>query len=134
MTTKIAVVSIWAEDVPATVHFYRDVIGLELLPHHGAPPAFDVDGTYLVILKGRPLPPENPEPARFPQVAFGVENLEAAIDRLRAHCVEPLWGIEEDETSRWIVFHDPAGNLMELVEFKHDPSDHSRAQDKTPQN
>ena len=43
----IAVVSLWAEDVPRTVHFYRDVIGLKLMPHHGAQPAFEVNGVYL---------------------------------------------------------------------------------------
>jgi len=28
-------------------------------------------------------------------------------------------GIEEDADSRWVMFHDPAGNLIELAQFKH---------------
>lgn len=116
----IAVVSLWAEDVPRTVHFYRDVIGLKLMPHHGAQPAFEVNGVYLTILQGKPLYPENPVPPRFPLVAFAVEDLGVAVEKLRLHQVEMMWGIEENQHSRWVMFYDPAGNLIELVEFKND--------------
>ena len=114
MNPRLAVVSLWAEDVPTTAHFYRDVIGLRLLPHHGDRPHFDLGGTYLTILKGTP----NPAPTRFPIVAFAVDDLDAAIERLRAHRVELRWGIEEDADSRWVMLHDPAGNLIELAHFK----------------
>ncbi len=120
MNTRLAVVSLWAEDVPTTAHFYRDVIGLRLLPHHhGDRPHFDVGGVYLTILKGRPTPALDSIPARFPLVAFAVEDLEAAIERLRAHRVELPWGAEEEAGARWVMFHDPAGNLIEFVSFKH---------------
>ena len=119
MSVQIAVVSLWAEDVPTAVHFYRDVIGLRLLPHHGGQPHFDLGGIYLVILKGRPIPAQNPMPPRFPLIAFAVKDLDAAVDQLRAHHVELPWGVEEDANSRWAMFHDPAGNLIELVQFKH---------------
>lgn len=114
---RLAVVSLWAEDVPATAHFYRDVIGLRLLPHHhGDRPHFDV--AYLTLLKGCPTPAQDSIPARFPLVAFAVEDLEATMERLRAHHVELPWGIEEDACSRWAIFRDPAGNLIEIVWFK----------------
>ena len=119
MDIHLAVVSLWTEDVPATTHFYRDVIGLQLLPHHGERPHFDLDGTYLTILKGRSAPAQDAVPSRFPLVAFAVENLDAAVDRLRAHHIELPWGIEDGATSRWIKFYDPGGNLIELVQFKH---------------
>jgi len=117
MNPRIAVVSLWAEDVPATAHFYRDVIGLHLLRHHGAQPHFDLDGIYLTILKGHPSPARDADPSRFPVVAFAVESLDAAVARLRAHHIDLPWGIEGDEHTRWVMFHDPAGNLIELVEF-----------------
>ncbi|MBI1877269.1 MAG: VOC family protein, partial [Chloroflexi bacterium] len=115
MNTKIAVISLWAEDVPATAHFYRDVIGLRLLPHHGERPHFDVDGVYLTILQGHPIAAQQAQPSRFPLVAFAVEDLDQAVARLRRHRVELPWGIEADDNSRWVMFHDPAGNLIELV-------------------
>jgi catechol 2,3-dioxygenase-like lactoylglutathione lyase family enzyme len=118
--TRVAVISLWAENVPAAAHFYRDVIGLQLLPshsHHGKRPHFDLDGTYVTILQGKPVPAQDAEPARFPLLAFAVDDLESAVERLHAHGVELPWGIEEGVKSRWVVFRDPAGNLVELVEF-----------------
>jgi catechol 2,3-dioxygenase-like lactoylglutathione lyase family enzyme len=118
--TRLAVVSLWADDVPTTAHFYRDVLGLRLTPHHGATasPHFDLGGVYLIILKGQPRPAANAVPARFPLVAFGVDDLDAALERLRAHGVALPWGVEEDAGSRWAMFHDPAGNLIEIAQFK----------------
>jgi catechol 2,3-dioxygenase-like lactoylglutathione lyase family enzyme len=119
MIKRLAVVSLWAEDVPTAAHFYRDVIGLHLLPHHaGSRPHFDLGNCYLTILKGKPVPAGDPQPARFPLVAFAVDDLEAAVERLRGHQVEMPWGIEEDSHSCWVMLHDPAGNLIELVEFR----------------
>jgi predicted enzyme related to lactoylglutathione lyase len=118
---SIAVVSLWAEDVPTAAHFYRDVIGLRLLPHHShhdGRPHFDVSGTYLTILKGKPVPAQNAEPSHFPLIAFAVDDLDSAIERLQAHHVELPREVVEDADSRWVMFHDPAGNLIELVQFK----------------
>jgi catechol 2,3-dioxygenase-like lactoylglutathione lyase family enzyme len=117
---RIAVVSLWAEDVPAAAHFYRDAIGLRLLPHHShhdGRPHFDVGGAYLTILKGKPIPAQNAEPSHFPLIAFAVDDLTSAIERLQVHHVELLTDVAEDADSRWVIFHDPAGNLIELVQF-----------------
>ena len=118
MDIRIAVVSLCAEDVPAAAHFYRDVLGLPLQSHFdGDCPHFDLGGTILTIIRGRPALPPDPEP-RFPVVAFSVPDLEAAVVRLRSHGVDLPWGVETNATGRWGMFHDPAGNLIELVEFK----------------
>jgi catechol 2,3-dioxygenase-like lactoylglutathione lyase family enzyme len=100
MSPKLAVVSLWAEDVAATTHFYHDVIGLRLLMHDQRRPHFDLGGVYLVILNGRPLPPLDPIPDRFPIVAFAVDDLDATVARLRQLHVELYWGIEEDAGSQ----------------------------------
>jgi catechol 2,3-dioxygenase-like lactoylglutathione lyase family enzyme len=118
MAVKIAVVSLWAEDVPTTVHFYRDVLGLRLLPHHRQQPHFDLGGVFLTIVKGQPVPARDAQPDRFPLLALAVDEFDGAIERLRAHRVELPWGVEEDGQSRWVMFRDPAGNLIELVQFK----------------
>lgn len=118
---RVAVISLWAADVATAAHFYRDVIGLPLLPHlshHDERPHFELSGTYLTILKGKPVPAQEAEPARFPLMAFAVNDLESAIERLQAHHIELPWGVEEVAAARWVMFHDPAGNLIELVQFK----------------
>ena len=65
MATKFAVVSVWAEDVTSCAHFYRDVLGLDIAPHHTPRPNFMVDGIYLVILNGKPGPARDAGPERF---------------------------------------------------------------------
>jgi len=117
MVTRIAVVSLWAEDVTAAVHFYQDVLGLRLLPHAHEQPHFDVGGCYLTILEGRPVPAQDAAPNRFPLIALAVDDLDGAEQNLRLHGVELPWGIEADSNSRWVMFHDTAGNLVELVQF-----------------
>ena len=116
--THLAVVTLWAEDVPTTAHFYRDVIGLDLLPHHGHRPAFDLGyGAHLVILRGRPVPAEDSELPLFPLIALAVQDLDRAVDHLEAHGVELLSGIRAGRDARWVVFRDPAGNLIELAQL-----------------
>lgn len=117
MDPVLAVISLWAEDVHATANFYHEVLGLRTAPHHGHYPHFNLGGVNLVILKGRPCPAQETIPSRFPLIAFSVSNLGDAIARLEANDVELPWGIEEDPNSQWVMFHDPAGNLIELVEF-----------------
>jgi catechol 2,3-dioxygenase-like lactoylglutathione lyase family enzyme len=116
---RIAVISVWAEDVRATAHFYQDVLGLEPLnpdPDHAHLTRFHLSEGYLIILKGQPRPAENSEPSEFPLFALTVDDLDSAVDRLKAHQVPLPRGVERFRQSRWVMFHDPAGNLIELVQ------------------
>jgi predicted enzyme related to lactoylglutathione lyase len=74
-----------------------------------------VGGAYLTILKGTPQPAEDPESSRFPLFAFRVKDLDQAVARLEAHGVDFPWGVEGQGESRWVMFHDPAGNLIEIT-------------------
>ena len=114
---KLTMVNLKAKDVAQAAHFYRDIIGLEMAGHHGHMPDFDLNGTYLTIIQGEPVAKLAGASAQFPVLALEVEDLDKTIDRLRLHHVELPWGIEQSETSRWIKFYDPAGNLIELVQF-----------------
>jgi predicted enzyme related to lactoylglutathione lyase len=116
---QISVASLWTEDVPTTVRFYSEVIGLRLCPcqpRHMDPPHFDVSGAYLAILKGKSVLSQNAE--TFPVIALAFDDLDSAIERLKAHQVALLKDVQEDLDSRWVFFHDPGGNLIELVHWK----------------
>ena len=116
MIERVEVICLWAEDVSKTAHFYKDVLALELLPHdHGGRPHFKVGDAYLTIIKGKPHPAEDSDPARFPLFAFRVNDLDEAVERLQVHGVDLPWGIEGHDESRWVMFLDPAGNLIELT-------------------
>lgn len=117
MKLKLAVVTLWAEDVNRTTDFYRDVLGLPLLMMDLGRPHFDLGGAYLVILPGQPHKREDSTRSRFPVLAFAVDNLDAVVQQLKTQGVEMPWGIEEDSDSRWIMFNDPGGNLLEIAHF-----------------
>jgi predicted enzyme related to lactoylglutathione lyase len=114
MKLKLAVVSLWAEDVQHTADFYREVLGLTLLTVDRGRPHFDLGGAYLVILAGKP---HKADGTRFPVLAFAVDDLEAAIRQLESRGVKLPWGVEQDADSRWVMFDDPAGNLLEIMQF-----------------
>ena len=40
-----------------------------------------------------------------------------AVVSLRRHGVDLPRGLESNPAGRWVIFHDPAGNLIELVEW-----------------
>jgi catechol 2,3-dioxygenase-like lactoylglutathione lyase family enzyme len=118
MTISLAVISLWAEDVPACTHFYRDVIGVGFARQHaGDRPHFDLGGSFLAIVSGRPAISPEPE-SRFPVVALSIPELDKGIRRLRLHGVELPWGVEDNASGTWVMFRNPVGNLVELVQFK----------------
>jgi catechol 2,3-dioxygenase-like lactoylglutathione lyase family enzyme len=114
MNLNLAVVTLWSEDVPRTTDFYRDILGLPLLMIDRGRPHFDLGGAYLVILPGQS---HKAEGGRFPVLAFAVDDLEAVVHQLESQGVELPWGVEEDSDSRWVMFHDPGGNLLEIAKF-----------------
>jgi predicted enzyme related to lactoylglutathione lyase len=86
--------------------------------HHGQWPTFELGhGAYLVIAEGRPASAQDFPVPDFPVIAFAVENLEEAAEHLRCHGVELPRGIETGPGTRWFVFHDPAGNLVEFAQI-----------------
>jgi glyoxylase I family protein len=115
--TSIAIVTLWAEDIVQAAHFYRDVLGLPLGAHHGMTPHFNLANAILVIQPGETRSREAYQKTRFPEFAIRVDDLDQYLQRLEAHDVELLWGVESRPGSRWVMFFDPAGNLIELVEY-----------------
>ena len=116
---KLLVVSLWAKDLVTTAHFYRDVIGFPLMPHHGAHVTFDIgDGVHLVILQGDSGPDRSVGEARWPVLAFRVADLDECVKRLSEHGVELPWGIESGPGSRYVMLADPGGNLIELAQLE----------------
>ena len=115
---RLAIVGIPADDLFTVLHFYLDIIGLPLLPHHDERPAFDLgNGTYLVLVKSQHSLAFAPGEPPFPALTFAVKDLDQAVDHLEAHGVELLSGIKTGSQARWILFHDPAGNLIEFAQF-----------------
>ena len=115
MTVQIYMYCIYAEDIPSAVEFYANVLGLHQDTQIEGSPHFQVGESYLVIQKGHP--PAHTPAAHLPVLALSVEDMDLVIERLEQNNISLVSGIEEHEDSRWIKFFDPAGNLIEVIEF-----------------
>ena len=118
MIKKFATVTLWVEDFKNALHFYRDVLGLELISQPGDMPHFKVGEGLLVLAKGRLQPPANAFPPDFPLLSLEVVDLDTCVTRLHSFKFALECNIEERRDSRWIKLHNPDGNLIELVELK----------------
>lgn len=121
-SNQTAVVTVWssAETLGATGQFYEHVLELERVGDSTEPPGIlDTDGTFLIVMRGTVEEPRGTT-RRWPQLALSVPNLDNAVRSLEDAGVEP-WGIEEfgspEPSSRYVMFRDPAGNLIEVVEW-----------------
>ncbi|MBW8009678.1 MAG: VOC family protein [Chloroflexi bacterium] len=116
--SEIVVLTLWAENIPAAVNFYHNVLGLEPLatPGHGHQPHFKLNRATLVINQGQPHEAENAKPDRFPLFALAVNDLDKLVGQLSTHEIPLPWGIEGQSPRKYVMFHDPAGNLIELVQ------------------
>ena len=121
-TNQVAVLTVWAEaeKLEPTAKFYQDVLGLRRVGSSADPYILDTDGTFVVIMEGRLEQPLDPK-RRWPMFALTVPDLDQSVNALRDAGVEFPWGIEEfgapEPSSRYVMFHDPAGNLIEVVEW-----------------
>jgi catechol 2,3-dioxygenase-like lactoylglutathione lyase family enzyme len=125
MLPQLAVVSLWVADLAAALRFYEQVIGLPLNAAPGKRPHFKLaNGATLVLLEGRPQPAILDTEAftgRFPTLVFAIPDFDSALQRLEQAGVRLPWGVETDQHRRWVMFHDPSGNLIELVDSNPHP-------------
>jgi len=118
LNSRLAVVSIRTNRVLETVQFYRDIVGLSGLVHHGHQPAFELgNGAFLVIVESQEASGQPADNPHFPVLAFAVDNLDHAAAQLKDHGIKMPWGIESNPQARWIEFYDPCGNLIEFAQF-----------------
>jgi predicted enzyme related to lactoylglutathione lyase len=108
-------IGVVAEDMNAQAAFYRDVLGFGETAAGPDYVQFEFEGRTFEILARSALPQYD---TRRVQVGFEVDDIEHARAELIAAGVEPISGIEGDETdiSRWAYFRDPEGNVFEIME------------------
>ncbi len=112
-------VSFAVRDLARSLEFYRGVLGLELAPRPdlGSPGAWLQAGDAQVHLSEVPAdfdagtPPVALNPAAG-HAAFGIDDYETALAKLRAHDLEVLaFGAASGQM--WV--RDPDGNIIELI-------------------
>jgi catechol 2,3-dioxygenase-like lactoylglutathione lyase family enzyme len=111
------------EDVAAAVSFYTTHLGFTLLTNAG--PAFaDVRRGNLRLLlsgrtssAGRPMPDgQVPVPGGWNRIHLIVDDIAAAVDRLRSEGVKFRNDIVSGPGGKQVVIEDPSGNPIELFQ------------------
>jgi predicted enzyme related to lactoylglutathione lyase len=99
---------LYATDVPRTVAFFRDQVGLRPLEEDG--PHFDAGNIRLSIH------PAHGERPRFGGAfyVFIVDDIYSAVDELSTRGVAFEGGVTEEEFGRIAGFHDPDGHEFYL--------------------
>ena len=108
-------VSLNVTDTERALGFYRDVLGMSVLPR----PDFGFGGAWLDAGGGRQihLIEAHVPDDRGQHVAFRVESIVDVVDALRAAGLDVGDGSEVGDTGiRQTFVHDPDGNLIEFTQ------------------
>lgn len=124
MVKKILHTRYRVEDLPKTVSFYKDVLGLEEVKRHKSP-----RGSELVFLKA-PESEETIEICSFPgsgevkvgyditHIAFEVDDLDAFGKHAEAHGYPFSDGPTDSQSGRFAFVDAPEGYEIELIEIR----------------
>src|SRR6186997_3293822 len=111
------------DDVDASIAFYTELLGFELLT--SAAPAFaDVKRGNLRLLlagpassAGRPMPDgRTPGPGGWNRIHFIVDDIDTEVERLRQAGATFRNEIIRGPGGKQILLQDPAGNVVELFQ------------------
>jgi catechol 2,3-dioxygenase-like lactoylglutathione lyase family enzyme len=111
------------DDVQASVDFYTEVLGFEVLTNF--PPAFaDVArGRLRVLLSGptssagRPMPDgEKPGPGGWNRIHLIVDDVDAEVARLREAGATFRNDVLSGPGGKQVLLQDPSGNVIELFQ------------------
>ena len=111
---KINHVGIPTDDRAASIAFFRDLIGLEVIPH-------EIEGNPLVWTRAEDggmvhlIEPRDGTPAGF-HVALQVDNFEAALEAINEAGIEITSGPgDRANGQRYFFIDDPDGNRIEIA-------------------
>ena len=110
-----------ADDIDAARDFYGETLGLETSVNEWGVLILSIEGSQDVMVYPKP----DHAPAAFTVLNFPVEDIDQAVDALAERGVEMqrFQGFDHDDrgivrgsgpTIAW--FHDPAGNILSVVE------------------
>jgi len=125
MTERDQIVNVryMVDDVQASIDFYTEHLGFEVLTNY-APAFADVIRRNLRLLlsgpassAGRPMPDgTKPGPGGWNRIHFIADDLSAEVGHLRAAGLEFRNDIVKGPGGSQILLQDPAGNVIELFQ------------------
>jgi catechol 2,3-dioxygenase-like lactoylglutathione lyase family enzyme len=119
----MAAIRYLVDDVDASVSFYTELLGFELIEQFGPAMAIVRRDDLTLWLAGpaasasRPMPDgRKPAPGGWNRFVLQVDDLAAMVERLRASGVGFRNDVVSGPGGKQILCEDPAGNVVELFE------------------
>jgi predicted enzyme related to lactoylglutathione lyase len=105
------IASVWlpVDDMDKAVAFYRDSLGLEVVEHDGDWSEVTA-GDQRIGLNSN----ESPSGDGGAVIAFGVDDLDSTVEKLKGDGVEFADQVSEHPWGKIVPFKDPAGNDLQL--------------------
>ncbi|HET6340120.1 MAG TPA: VOC family protein [Polyangiales bacterium] len=114
-------------DIPASLQFYRDLLGFELEQNPGPGFASVTRGELRLLLSSpqeprggavQPMPDgQLPQPGGWNRIQLQVDDLAREVERLRPLGARFRNDVVRGKGGLQILLEDPAGNLVELFEL-----------------
>jgi catechol 2,3-dioxygenase-like lactoylglutathione lyase family enzyme len=113
---RLAWVGVRTDDLDATAHFFREVLGLDVVLEEEGTVELELPAGERVQLfaPGHPYHDHFGAQARGPVPLFEVDDLDEAERRLRNAGYDLVGERERDSSWEWLEFRGPDGNLYEL--------------------
>ena len=119
--TSFSVIGIYVDDIEKAVDFYCNMLGFEEVRRYNDDCIVQLknDGPTVILEKT-----EKPSPAKYPSdsqvvLCVATDNIKETSDKLKAKGVEFLQEeAQEFVAGLFMVMRDPAGNTLELLQFK----------------
>jgi catechol 2,3-dioxygenase-like lactoylglutathione lyase family enzyme len=119
----MATVRYLVNDVEASVRFYVDMLGFEVVEQYGSAMAITGNGDLTLWLAGplasaaRPMPDgSQPVPGGWNRFVVTTDDLDALIERLVASGARFRNEVVTGPGGRQILVEDPSGNVVELFQ------------------
>lgn len=120
----LGAITLFAEDLPRTGAFYRDVFGLAVVYEDDNSTVFRFGGTVLNVLRAEaahelvePAPVGGPDAGRRMQLTVWVDDTDAVCAYLSEHGVALLNGpLNRPWGMRTAAFTDPSGHVWEVAQ------------------
>lgn len=115
----VSVVTLFVPDLGAAEEFYCDLLGFKVEARYG-PEIVTLAHAGCAIVLNRCERATRPAYPRDAQVTIGLAtaDVDAELERLRRAGVEAIFNVpQEFPMGRFIAVRDPAGNVVELLQF-----------------
>ena len=113
MLLGVSVVMLGASDLPASIAFYRDKVGLSLTSEIDNFAFFDGGGTTLALSRAHAQ--ASPSIIGATEIVFGVDGVQAEYERLKARGIVFQTQPHDINGKEWAAsFTDPDGHLLSI--------------------